>query len=1173
MSLQLGPPVFPSLPARSEAPGSVGMCADCMSETTEQILCTLFVVMLCRKVNTHVWLVSWGGDWPEFWSACDLKAPSSTLLTYQNRFRNLALTMATAWSLFASSISFAFLLVFPERFGTRGVVLMHMVPLYGFCLMFRAVEVYFPEAFSWSLDFFVAGIQIAMLYRQCTVSALLFSDFSVLTKMCRFVLAIGTSNCSHIVIWNVLFAITGIYRGLTLRCGMFAGNAGDQWQQVYMTAFIVVGLELLCSTLILVVWLAMEKFMALFISAILDAQESENEKVAAQRMLAVLCDAQMMLDSELRISGRHESSARFLQVPAIAAAGCESLDGVYFTEFVDPVDVSRFLAFMRGRPSWPSGRPESPQASPDEDCEQRMQDSPPKPAGSLHVQMFNGLRRPFKAELFHVCFTSSGTLAHLVGIREENQNEGETFSSNCEATFQDAHSANETGEASESFAALFLNDLVGQAGEFEERIREEKDKEKEEEEEKNVQETLKSRPSKPVLKKKLLSMRAFETGDLLNLKLGSTASACSSSSASSSCASKALPMFPGLQDVVASLAPFSLGLAMNSCQLNFLSSEGDLCLSLKDFVSAAQLQRILLIVQNMVNCVLNDGLSQQTDIGPLQLKFPGTRECDGLALLVKSAEVSVSVASKDQEPPDSQADPSNEDWSDEDRDGSKGSLESKDGPETESESESESEGDRLSGPEERGGGGGASPAAASFGVRDQRRTQRPTATARSAGPESIRVTLRLRDLSMPAADTSKHSSRRRRRHRVMECLKESSQNVQQAACMFPIIEEACTALAAAAVAAAALERSSLRRCGVAARRLRRRVVALRAANEALMTAEAEVDEEEDLIVENVMGRRTLSLWPGIEDALEDFAGLPIPKRLADAFTERGILKGSPIQEASMSKIKDGKHVIIHSPTGSGKTLAYLLPVLARLQPTMHVGAQVLILVPTPELALQITRELRWLVQVLCGFQGVCWFNPQVPQELACEVLLSRSGLWECIRKDTAIVITTPSIIVSELRSLQWEARKFSETLAYFMGSNMSAVIMDEVDALCPGEVKGRRKQQFGASEQVLDYVFDVVRSRYRNRPVQMVSASATANGKKAASSALCFFFADRVGYVSKQMQTYSSLSGAFRFALEVSRVLERILAKKYVKRRDMAYKLKPELVQQGPVTSRSLSMP
>ncbi|CAE8588867.1 unnamed protein product [Polarella glacialis] len=284
-------------------------------------------------------------------------------------------------------------------------------------------------------------------------------------------------------------------------------------------------------------------------------------------------------------------------------------------------------------------------------------------------------------------------------------------------------------------------------------------------------------------------MRAFETGDLLQLKRGSTASASSSSSASSSCASKALPMFPGLQDVVACLAPFSSGLAMNSCQVNFLSSESDLCLSLKDFVSAKEVQRIQLSVQKVVNCVLNDSVSQQTDLGPLQFKFPGTRECDGLTLLAKSVDLSVSMSSQVQETRDSQADSSSEDSSEEDREGRKDSLESKDGPE--SESEAEKEPDRRSGfgAGGGGGGGGASAASASSGVRDQRRTQRPTATARSAGPESIRVTLRLRDLSMPTADTSKHSSRRRRRHRVMECLKESSQNVQQAACMLPIIEE------------------------------------------------------------------------------------------------------------------------------------------------------------------------------------------------------------------------------------------------------------------------------------------------------------------------------------------------------------------------------------------------
>ncbi|CAE8628907.1 unnamed protein product [Polarella glacialis] len=771
------------------------MCGDYMPEATEQILCGLFVALVSFHAWMHRgWLVSWWSAGPDFSSVFDLKAPSSTLLTYQNRFQNLALTMATAWSLLVGLSAVAFLQVFPEPFEARGYHLMLSVPLYGFCLMFRAVDVYFPEAFCWSLDFFVAGVQVVMLSRQLTVSALLVSDFSVLSKMFRFIFAIGTSNRGHVVIWNVVFAISGIYRGLTLRCGMIAGNADVQWQlQVYKAAVSVVGIELLCSALIFVVWLAMEKFMAMFISAILDAQEAENEKAAAQRMLAVLCDSQMMLDSELRISGRHESSARFLQVTATAAAGCDSLDGVAFTDFVDPVDVSRFLAFMRGRPSWPSGRPESPEASPDEEHELRRQDSPSKPAGSLHVQMCNGLGRPFRAELFHVCFTSGGTLAHLVGIREENHNEGETLASSLEANFQDdqAKLFKTTTLSSQPrcrrFAANLLAESVREAGERDERVGEEKE---EEEEEEGALETVKSTPSKPVLKKELLSMRAFETGDLLQLKHGSTASASSSSSASSSCASKALPMFPGLQDVVACLAPFSPGLAMNSCQVNFLSSESDLCLSLKDFVSAKEVQRIQLSVQKVVNCVLNDGISQQTDLGPLRFKFPGTRECDGLTLLAKSVELSVSMSSQDQETPDSQADSSSEDSSDEDREGRKDSLESKDGPG--SGSEAESEPDRRSGVGAGGGegeGGIFAAAVASSGVRDQRRTQRPTATARSAGPESIRVTLRLRDLSMPTADISKHSSRRRRRHRVMECLKQSSQNVQQAACMLPIIEE------------------------------------------------------------------------------------------------------------------------------------------------------------------------------------------------------------------------------------------------------------------------------------------------------------------------------------------------------------------------------------------------
>ncbi|CAE8629842.1 unnamed protein product, partial [Polarella glacialis] len=211
MSLKLGPPALPSLPARSEVSGSVGMRGD-------------RILALCRHARNY-----------------------------------------RAYPLRLSAV--AFLQVFPGPFEARGQYLMLCVPLYGFCLMFRAVDVYFPEAFCWSLDFFVAGL--------LCWSAI----FSVLSKMFRLIFAIGTSNRGHIVIWNVVFAISGIYRGSTLRCCMIAGNAHVQWQlQAYKSALSLVGIELLCSVFIFVVWLKMEKFMAMLISAILDAQEAENEK-------------------------------------------------------------------------------------------------------------------------------------------------------------------------------------------------------------------------------------------------------------------------------------------------------------------------------------------------------------------------------------------------------------------------------------------------------------------------------------------------------------------------------------------------------------------------------------------------------------------------------------------------------------------------------------------------------------------------------------------------------------------------------------------------------------------------------------------------------------------------------------------------------------------------------
>ena len=59
----------------------------------------------------------------------------------------------------------------------------------------------------------------------------------------------------------------------------------------------------------------------------------------------------------------------------------------------------------------------------------------------------------------------------------------------------------------------------------------------------------------------------------------------------------------------------------------------------------------------------------------------------------------------------------------------------------------------------------------------------------------------------------------------------------------------------------------------------------------------------------------------------------------------------------MEAIPKPNDVILISPTGSGKTLAFLLPILQLLD-SNKMGVQVLIIVPTRELAIQIEQVFK-----------------------------------------------------------------------------------------------------------------------------------------------------------------------------------------------------------------------
>lgn len=105
----------------------------------------------------------------------------------------------------------------------------------------------------------------------------------------------------------------------------------------------------------------------------------------------------------------------------------------------------------------------------------------------------------------------------------------------------------------------------------------------------------------------------------------------------------------------------------------------------------------------------------------------------------------------------------------------------------------------------------------------------------------------------------------------------------------------------------------------------------------------------------------------------NFKNLNLSDDLVNVLKKSGINSPTPIQEQSISLIKEGKDVIAEAATGTGKTLAFLLPIFENIHPKA-IGIQALILTPTRELAIQITSEANKLkegkdINILAAYGG------------------------------------------------------------------------------------------------------------------------------------------------------------------------------------------------------------
>jgi superfamily II DNA/RNA helicase len=92
-----------------------------------------------------------------------------------------------------------------------------------------------------------------------------------------------------------------------------------------------------------------------------------------------------------------------------------------------------------------------------------------------------------------------------------------------------------------------------------------------------------------------------------------------------------------------------------------------------------------------------------------------------------------------------------------------------------------------------------------------------------------------------------------------------------------------------------------------------------------------------------------------------FADLGVAEQICAALADRGITAAFPIQALALPIALDGHDVIGQARTGTGKTLAFGIPLLQRLAgqaPVRRGTARALVVVPTRELAIQVSHDLQ-----------------------------------------------------------------------------------------------------------------------------------------------------------------------------------------------------------------------
>jgi len=135
---------------------------------------------------------------------------------------------------------------------------------------------------------------------------------------------------------------------------------------------------------------------------------------------------------------------------------------------------------------------------------------------------------------------------------------------------------------------------------------------------------------------------------------------------------------------------------------------------------------------------------------------------------------------------------------------------------------------------------------------------------------------------------------------------------------------------------------------------------------------------------------------------ESFRELALSEPVLRALADVGYESPSPIQAATIPVLLSGADMLGQAQTGTGKTAAFALPALSRIDLSRH-EPQVLVLVPTRELALQVAEAFQRYAAHIKGFHVLPIYGGQ-----------SYQPQLNALRRGVHVVVGTPGRVIDHM---------------------------------------------------------------------------------------------------------------------------------------------------------------